>query len=48
MNTRRYQLRISGLSESEGQIRAVTLERVVSALRATARTHNTFARYWQE
>ncbi len=36
MNTRRYQLRISGLNESEGQIRAVTLERVVSALRATA------------
>ena len=36
MNTQRYQLRISGLNEAKGQIKAVTLQRVVSALRTTA------------
>ena len=36
MNTQRYQLRISGLKEVEGQIKAVTLRRVMDALLSTA------------
>ena len=36
MNTQRYELRISGLLEDEGQIRATTLTRALDALHATA------------
>ena len=36
MNTRRYQFRVSGLQEAEGQIKAATLQRVLEALRKTA------------
>lgn len=36
MKTQRYQLRISGLSEGEGQIRMTTLRRVTDALLTTA------------
>ncbi len=36
MKTQRYQLRISGLREVEGQIRASTLRRILDALLATA------------
>ena len=36
MNAHRYQLRISGLAEDEGRIKAATLQRVLDALLATA------------
>ena len=36
MKTQRYQLRISGLKEEEGQIKAATLRRILDALLATA------------
>ena len=36
MTTHRYQLRISGLAEDEGRIKAATLQRVLDALLATA------------
>ena len=36
VNTRRYQFRVSGLQEAEGQIKAATLQRVLEALRKTA------------
>lgn len=36
MKTQQYQLRISGLSEGQGQIRAATLQRILDALLATA------------
>ena len=36
MKTRQYQLRISGLSEGQGQIRAATLQRILDALLLTA------------
>ena len=36
MNTRRYQLRITGLREAEGQIKAATLQRVLDGLLTTA------------
>ena len=36
MNTHCYQLRISGLAEDEGRIKATTLQRVVDALLAMA------------
>ena len=36
MTTRRYQLRISGLTEQQGHIKAATLQRVLSALLTTA------------
>lgn len=35
MNTKRYQLRIGGLRERQGQIKAVDLQRVLEALRQT-------------
>ena len=36
MTTRRYQLRISGLTEQQGHIKAATLQRVLAALLTTA------------
>ena len=36
MKTQRYQLRISGLKEEEGQIRMATLRRIMDAIHATA------------
>ena len=36
MKTRQYQLRISGLNEGRGQIRAATLQRILDALLTTA------------
>ena len=36
MNTKRYQLRITGLREAEGQIKAATLQRVLDGLLTTA------------
>ena len=36
MKTQRYQLRISGMKEEEGQIRMATLRRIMDAIHATA------------
>ena len=36
MNTKRYQLRITGLREAEGQIKAATLQRLLDGLLTTA------------
>ena len=47
MNTQSYQLRISGLREDEGQIKAATLWRILDALLTTAERTTRFACHWR-
>ena len=45
MKTKRYQLRISGLRENEGQIKSADLQRVLDALK-NVRTGHSFTGHW--